>query len=25
MSLDYTDYVIRAKLDEIEALPRPTC
>jgi hypothetical protein len=25
MSLDYSDYVIRAKLDEIEALPRPTC
>ena len=25
MALDYTDYVIRAKLDEIEALPRPSC
>ncbi len=25
MSLDYGDYVIRAKLDEIEALPRPGC
>jgi hypothetical protein len=25
MSLDYSDYVIRAKLDEIEALPHPTC
>jgi EipB-like len=25
MSLDYSDYVIRAKLDEIEALPRPNC
>jgi hypothetical protein len=25
MSLDYTDYVIKAKLDEIEALPRPSC
>lgn len=25
MSLDYSDYVIRAKLDEIEALPRPSC
>ena len=25
MSLDYTDYVIRAKLDEIEALPHPAC
>lgn len=25
MSLDYGDYVIRAKLDEIEPLPRPTC
>ena len=25
MTLDYTDYTIRAKLDEIEALPRPGC
>jgi hypothetical protein len=25
MSLDYGDYVLRAKLDEIEALPRPSC
>jgi hypothetical protein len=25
MSLDYADYVIKAKLDEIEALPRPSC
>ncbi|HEX6841548.1 MAG TPA: cell envelope integrity EipB family protein [Stellaceae bacterium] len=25
MSLDYSDYVIRAKLDEIEALPHPAC
>lgn len=25
MSLDYSDYVIKAKLDEIEALPRPVC
>lgn len=25
MTLDYSDYVIRAKLDEIEALPRPNC
>jgi len=25
MSLDYSDYIIRAKLDEIEALPRPNC
>jgi hypothetical protein len=25
MSLDYTDYVIRAKLDEIEPLPHPAC
>lgn len=25
MSLDYGDYVIRAKLDEIEALPKPSC
>lgn len=25
MSLDYSDYVIKAKLDEIEALPRPSC
>lgn len=25
MSLDYSDYVIRAKLDEIEALPKPNC
>jgi hypothetical protein len=25
MSLDYSDYVIRAKLDEIEPLPRPSC
>jgi len=25
MSLDYTDYVIRAKLDEIESLPKPSC
>lgn len=25
MSLDYSDYVIRATLDEIEALPRPSC
>jgi hypothetical protein len=25
MALDYSDYVIRAKLDEIEALPRPNC
>ena len=25
MSLDYSDYVIRAKLDEIESLPKPSC
>jgi hypothetical protein len=25
MALDYSDYVIRATLDEIEALPRPNC
>jgi hypothetical protein len=25
MSLDYSDYVIRARLDEIESLPRPAC
>ena len=25
MVLDYSDYVIRAKLDDIEALPRPRC
>jgi hypothetical protein len=25
MSLDYSDYVIRAKLDDIEPLPRPSC
>jgi hypothetical protein len=25
MSLDYSDYVIRAKLDNIEPLPRPSC
>jgi hypothetical protein len=25
MSLDYSDYVIRAKLDDIEALPHPAC
>jgi hypothetical protein len=25
MTLDYGDYVIRAKLDDIEALPRPSC
>jgi len=25
MSLDYGDYVLRAKLDEIEALPKPSC
>jgi EipB-like len=25
MSLDYSDYVIRAKLDEIESLSKPTC
>ena len=25
MSLDYTDYVIRARLDDIEPLPRPGC
>jgi hypothetical protein len=25
MTLDYGDYVIRAKLDDIEALPRPGC
>lgn len=25
MSLDYTDYVIRAKLEKIEALQRPSC
>lgn len=25
MSLDYGDYVLRAKLDEIESLPRPSC
>ena len=25
MMLDYTDYVIRARLDDIEALPRPGC
>jgi len=25
MSLDYADYVIRARLDDIEPLPRPSC
>ena len=25
MSLDYGDYVVRARLDDIEALPRPSC
>jgi hypothetical protein len=25
MKLDYSDYVLRAKLDEIEALPKPGC
>ena len=25
MTLDYGDYVIRAKLDDIEALPKPSC
>lgn len=25
MTLDYGDYIIRAKLDDIEALPRPNC
>jgi hypothetical protein len=25
MVLDYTDYVVRAKLDEIEPLPKPNC
>jgi hypothetical protein len=25
MTLDYSDYVIRAKLDQIEPLPRPAC
>ena len=25
MTLDYGDYVIRARLDDIEALPRPSC
>jgi len=25
MSLDYSDYVVRATLDKIEALPRPSC
>lgn len=25
MTLDYSDYVIRARLDDIEALPRPSC
>lgn len=25
MSLDYGDYVLRAKLDDIEALPKPSC
>ncbi len=25
MELDYGDYVIKAKLDEIEALPKPSC
>jgi hypothetical protein len=25
MSLDYSDYIIRAKLDEIESLPKPAC
>jgi hypothetical protein len=25
MSLDYSDYVIKAKLDQIEALPKPNC
>jgi hypothetical protein len=25
MSLDYSDYVVRAKLDELEPLPRPSC
>jgi hypothetical protein len=25
MTLDYSDYIIRAKLDQIEPLPRPAC
>ena len=25
MSLDYGDYVLKAKLDDIEALPKPNC
>ncbi len=25
MTLDYSDYVIRARLDQIEALPKPSC
>ncbi len=25
MELDYGDYVIKAKLDEIEPLPKPPC
>jgi hypothetical protein len=25
MTLDYGDFAIRAKLDEIEALPKPNC
>ena len=25
MSLDYSDYVIKAKLDEIEPLSKPAC
>ncbi len=25
MMLDYGDYAIRAKLDDIEALPKPHC
>ena len=25
MTIDYTDYVIHARLDDIEPLPRPSC
>jgi hypothetical protein len=25
MVLDYSDFAIKAKLDEIEALPKPSC
>jgi hypothetical protein len=25
MTLDYGDYVLKAKLDDIEALPKPSC